>query len=44
VVASFCDGHQEWLREDIDYTVFRHLMTPDSALSGITTVYDRGSW
>ena len=30
VVVSFCDGHQEFLRENIDWTVYKHLMTPDS--------------
>jgi prepilin-type N-terminal cleavage/methylation domain-containing protein/prepilin-type processing-associated H-X9-DG protein len=30
VVVSFCDGHQEFLRETIDWTVYKHLMTPDS--------------
>jgi prepilin-type N-terminal cleavage/methylation domain-containing protein/prepilin-type processing-associated H-X9-DG protein len=29
-IVSFCDGHQHLLREDIDYNVYKHLMTPDS--------------
>lgn len=29
VVMSFCDGHQEFMRDDIDWTVFKHIMTPD---------------
>lgn len=33
VVAAFCDGHVQWLREDIDYYVYVHLMTPDSMAS-----------
>lgn len=28
-VASFCDGHQTTLSEDIDQIVFLHLITPD---------------
>jgi len=35
VVVSFCDGHQQFLREDIDYQVYQHLMTPDSAAAGV---------
>ena len=35
VIVSFCDGHQYFLREDIDYRVYQHLMTPDSAAAGV---------
>jgi prepilin-type processing-associated H-X9-DG protein len=34
-VVSFCDGHQKFLRDNIDYVVYQHLMTPDSAAAGI---------
>ena len=34
-IVSFCDGHQHFLRDDIDYVVYQHLMTPDSAAAGI---------
>ena len=45
VIASFCDGHQYFLREDIDYYVYQHLMTPDSHLAtGMTSVLDEGSY
>jgi len=44
VVASFCDGHQYFLREDIDYGVYQHLMTPDSNSAGISGVLDEGSF
>jgi prepilin-type N-terminal cleavage/methylation domain-containing protein/prepilin-type processing-associated H-X9-DG protein len=27
-VATFCDGHTQVLRETMDYTTFKHLMTP----------------
>jgi prepilin-type processing-associated H-X9-DG protein len=32
-VASFCDGHQYFLADDIHYKVYQHLMTPDSRLA-----------
>ena len=38
VVASFCDGHQQFLSEDIEYVVYQHLMTPDSAKAGVPGV------
>ena len=40
VVVSFCDGHQDFLRDDINYNTYQHLMTPDSGLSGITGTFD----
>lgn len=45
VVVSFCDGHQEFMRENIDWTVYKHLMTPDSkkADGNLTNVFDPGS-
>ncbi len=27
--VAFCDGHGEFLRDDIDYTVYQQLMTPN---------------
>lgn len=30
VMVSYCDGHQQFLSERIDYVTFQHLMTPDS--------------
>lgn len=38
VVVSFCDGHQEFLRENIDWTVYKHLMTPDSKRADSTNL------
>ena len=35
VVVSFCDGHQQFVSEDIDYRVYQHLMTPDSKAAGV---------
>ena len=35
VIASFCDGHQEFMAETIDYNVWRHLMTPNGVRSGV---------
>lgn len=40
VVVSFCDGHQLFLRQDIDYHVYRHMMTPDSRRAGLTDIFD----
>jgi len=34
VVATFCDGHHQFLREDIDYLTYQHLMTPDGQGAG----------
>lgn len=34
VVASFCDGHSQFIREDMDYLVYQHLMTPDGKAAG----------
>jgi len=36
VVASFCDGHLQFLSEDVDYGVFQHLMTPDGKGAGLS--------
>lgn len=45
VVVSFCDGHQEFLREDISWDVYKHIMTPDSnkADKNLSKVFDPGS-
>lgn len=34
VVVSFCDGHQQFLREDISYLTYQHIMTPYSLGAG----------
>ncbi|MGQ9606997.1 MAG: hypothetical protein ACUVTW_12390, partial [Thermogutta sp.] len=34
VVAFYCDGHGDYLRDDIDWLVYKHLMTPDGYLAG----------
>lgn len=34
VVASFCDGHQQFLNDSIDYVVYQHIMTPASRAAG----------
>ncbi|MCS7306462.1 MAG: DUF1559 domain-containing protein [Thermoguttaceae bacterium] len=31
VIVSFCDGHQQFLRDNISPVVYKHLMTPNSA-------------
>lgn len=30
VIVTFCDGHTQFLREDVHYRVYQHLMTPNS--------------
>ena len=40
VVASFCDGHFQFLSDRIDYNVYRHLMTPDSKAAGVSGTFD----
>jgi len=42
--VSFCDGHQYFLREDIDYEVYQHLMTPDSDGAGLSRVLEEGDF
>ena len=39
-IVSFCDGHQEFLRDGIDYQVYQHLMTPDSKAAGVPGEFD----
>ncbi len=40
VIATFCDGHTQILRDNIDYGVYRHLMTPDGKTAGLTGILD----
>jgi len=42
--VSFCDGHQHFLRDDIDYTVYQHLMTPNGADVGLPGVLDESTY
>ncbi len=42
VVTSFCDGRVSTISTQINYQVFRHLMTPDSEGSGLTDAFDPG--
>ena len=44
LIVSFCDGHQKPIRNDIDYHVFRHLMTPNGAAYGLQGVLNEGSF
>lgn len=37
VIATFCDGHTQFLRETIDHLVYKHLMTPDGKEAGKLT-------
>jgi len=44
VIATFCDGHTQFLRENIDHEVYKHLMTPDGKAAGLLGVLDPGSY
>ena len=44
VNAAFADRHTQFLSQDIDYTVYQHLMTPDSAKAGIAGKLDEGEY
>lgn len=35
VVVTYCDGHQAFLADDIEYNVYKHQMTPDSTGAGL---------
>jgi prepilin-type N-terminal cleavage/methylation domain-containing protein/prepilin-type processing-associated H-X9-DG protein len=38
IMVTFCDGHAQFLHDDIDYRVYQHLMTPDSSRAGVPGV------
>ncbi|RMG02591.1 MAG: DUF1559 domain-containing protein [Planctomycetota bacterium] len=40
VIVFFCDAHSIILNENIDWTTYKHIMTPDSFLAGISGVFD----
>jgi hypothetical protein len=40
VLATFCDGHQQFISEKIDYSVYQHLMTPDDKGAGLPVGFD----
>lgn len=42
IVASFCDGHQLALREDMDVNTFKHLMTPYGTAAATTYPHPDG--
>jgi prepilin-type N-terminal cleavage/methylation domain-containing protein/prepilin-type processing-associated H-X9-DG protein len=44
VIASFCDGHQQFLKDSISPVVYHHLMTPDSNLAGIPGSLSEGDY
>jgi prepilin-type processing-associated H-X9-DG protein len=44
VVVSYCDGHVDFLRDDIDYLVYQHLMTPYGEGAGLTGILDEASF
>lgn len=46
VNVYFCDNHVTFINDDIDYLVYRQLMTPNGrvAVPGDTTILDAGSY
>jgi prepilin-type N-terminal cleavage/methylation domain-containing protein len=44
VIVSYCGGQQQPMRTDIDYQVFRHLMTPDGNGAGLYGTLDEASF
>ena len=44
VIASFCDGHQQFLKDSISPVVYHHLMTPDSNVAGIPGSLSEGDY
>ena len=43
-VVSFCDGSQKFLRDDIDYVTFQHLMTPNSYEAGLAGALSQANY
>lgn len=44
VIVTFADNHTQFLRENIDYLVYKHLMTTDGKAAGLVGVLDPGSY
>ena len=44
VIVAFCDGHTQFLLDNIDYRVYQHLMTPDSRAAGLAGSLDQGDY
>lgn len=44
VMASFCDGHQKFISERIDYITYQHLMTPDDQQTGLCRQIPDPEW
>jgi type II secretory pathway pseudopilin PulG len=40
LVVSFCDGHEQQLRDTIDYKVYQQLMAPDDKAAGLPGDFD----
>ncbi|MGQ9915176.1 MAG: DUF1559 family PulG-like putative transporter [Thermogutta sp.] len=36
VNVVFCDAHVDFITDDVDYSVYQHLMTPDSKKAGLS--------
>jgi len=44
VIVSFCDGHQQFLKDSIAPLVYHHLMTPDSKMAGLSGSLSEGDY
>lgn len=42
--VAFCDGHITFLRSDIEYQVYKHLMTPWGQKVGVTGIIDEAAF
>jgi hypothetical protein len=40
VLATFCDGHTQFISDTIDYSVYQHLMTPCDKDAGLRPGFD----
>jgi hypothetical protein len=40
IISSFCDGHQQQLRDNIDYKLYQQLMAPDDKAAGLPADFD----
>jgi prepilin-type N-terminal cleavage/methylation domain-containing protein/prepilin-type processing-associated H-X9-DG protein len=43
-IVAFCDRHVHFLRDDIDYLTYQHLMTPDSRAAGLSGVLNESAY
>jgi prepilin-type N-terminal cleavage/methylation domain-containing protein len=44
VLITYCDGHQQFLNERINYITYQHLMTPDDQRAGLCVQVQDGEF